>query len=281
MADDAGEDFYPPDPASDGDDGAESTAPVPRAARVRAKALQHQQGQPVTSSVAKKPKMRGGQRKLLAQQKRRHVLELRKSGATFDQIAQSLGYADASGARKAMQKAMKDITQEPAAELKVIQVERYNHMLLTLWSKVQMGDERAIDRALSIMDRLNDLEGLREKAGITVNVDASTHENAVLVVDGNKDDYIAAMKRMVGISPDGKNLPDQIASSPHPVHIPVEDGHGTTVDVVDADVVEETTGEVIPMHQAHGEPEKVEEPVVVTKKNFNFGVDPTVQRKPR
>lgn len=265
MADDAGEDFYPPDPASDGDDGAESTAPVPRAARVRAKALQHQQGQPVTSSVAKKPKMRGGQRKLLAQQKRRHVLELRKSGATFDQIAQSLGYADASGARKAMQKAMKDITQEPAAELKVIQVERYNHMLLTLWSKVQMGDERAIDRALSIMDRLNDLEGLREKAGITVNVDASTHENAVLVVDGNKDDYIAAMKRMVGVNPDGTNIP-QIDTTPAPAQ-PVD----SPVDVIEAVVIDSSAEEAPVVVEEAREP-------VVTKKTFNFGVDPTVKR---
>ena len=264
-------DIYPPDPDDSVDedpfdDGSGNHVPIPRAAQVRARAIQAQQQQGGgTGNPPAKLKVKGGQRKFLAQQKRKQALELRKGGATFDQIAQALNYKDASGARKAVKAAMDAIPQEAAEELKVVQVERYNHMLLTLWSKVQIGDERAINSALAVMDRLNDITGLRNGTGITVNVDASTHENAVVVIDGNKDDYIAAMKRMVGVNPDGTNIP-QIDTTPAPAQ-PVD----SPVDVIEAVVIDSSAEEAPVVVEEAREP-------VVTKKTFNFGVDPTVKR---
>jgi AraC-like DNA-binding protein len=304
---DAGQDVYPPDADEffgddDSDDG--TGVPIPRAAQVRQRALQAAAANAAGTNLPQPvKKMRGGQRKLLAQQKRKQALELRKGGATYDQIAASVGYKDASGARKAVKAAMDGITQEAAGELKVIQIERYNHMLLTLWGKVQTGDERAIGTALSIMDRLNDLERLREQ-GVTVNIDASTHENSILVIDGNKDDYIAAMKRMVGVTPDGVNVPDTQQITAHPaegVHPQPVDSAGDNareraLDIVEGVVVTsgcwcENPGDKIRgRHHAidcpHTETSAGDDPTAApesipakpTKKKFKFGVDPTIKR---
>lgn len=261
MAEDQDTDIgYPPDP----EDGPDRHVPVPRAAQVRARALKA-----AGSPVQRKHKIAGRtQRKLLVQENRRQALELRKGGATYPQIAKAVGYADASGARKAVKKAMSEVTQEASQELKTLQIERYNHMLLTVWNRVQQGDDRALANALAVMDRLNELGGLKNNNGTTINIDASEHKNAVLVVDGNQDDYIAAMKRMVGVDSNGNNIP-QPAQVTHAPMTPIE---STVVEgkVVD---IESQVVEVPPPVDAVVQSEPP------PKKKFKFGVDPTVKRE--
>lgn len=134
--------------------------------------------------------------RILAREKQRRALELRKSGATYDAIARAAGYYDASAARKAVVSAMAEIVQEPAQELKTLQVERLNHMLLVTWSQVQAGDTRAIDSALRIMDKLDRLMGTEAAQKVDIQHD---HSGAVLVIEGSRDEYLAAMKKMAGV----------------------------------------------------------------------------------
>lgn len=274
----AGEE-YPPDVDDSSGEMTRENAPVPRAQQIRQRALA-QQGKGAAPVAGKKPHTRtkGGQRRILAQQNRKHALELRKGGATYDQIAQALGYADASGARKAVEKAIANIPTESAIDVKAIQIERLNHMLLVLWPKVQGGDERAIQTSLSVMDRLDAIEGTHAATKVDVNVQ---NQNAVLVIDGSKDDYIAAMKRMVGVSSDGTNIPDpqQITSHPHPVGIPVDDkGDEDVVDAVIVDDGEGASADDVGVTPPQA-PEVMPMPVQPVKKTFNLGVDPTVTRK--
>lgn len=97
---------------------------------------------------------------MTAVERQRDALELRKSGLSYDAIATRLGYAHASGAHKAVTLALKRTIQEPADELRRVEVERLDAALSAIWKKVLSGDTWAIDRMLKIMERRAALLGL-------------------------------------------------------------------------------------------------------------------------
>lgn len=86
-------------------------------------------------------------------ERQRKALELRKGGATYEQIAKSLGLADKSNARQDVQAAILAIIEEPAKEVLRLELDRCDAMLLGLWQKAKSGDGAAVDRVLRIMDR--------------------------------------------------------------------------------------------------------------------------------
>jgi hypothetical protein len=99
-------------------------------------------------------------RRVKAHDRHLRALELRKAGATYQAIAEQLGYAQAKGAYKAVTSALKLTLREPAEELRELEVARLDAMLLVLWRRVQAGDEKAVDRVLRIMERRARLLGL-------------------------------------------------------------------------------------------------------------------------
>ena len=107
--------------------------------------------------------MRSLTRQVRAHERHLQALELRKAGVTYEVIAGQLGYANASGARKAVVSALKATLREPAAELRELELARLDAMLLPLWRPVQAGDETAVARALRIMERRARLLGLDRK----------------------------------------------------------------------------------------------------------------------
>lgn len=133
--------------------------------------------------------------RLVAKEKQRRALEMRKAGASYAQIAEQVGYSDASGARRAVVTAFQEITQEPTNELRTLQVERLNHLLMIVWAKINQGDETQIDRALRIMAQMDGLMGTAAAQEMNVR-----HEG-VLVIDGSKNEYIAQMAAMAGADP--------------------------------------------------------------------------------
>lgn len=153
------------------------------------------------TKVAKPGKIDKRARRIQAQEKRRLALEARKAGLTYAAIAERVGYASAGAAHKAVQVAFSRVIQEPAADLKVMQVERINHMLVALWPKAQAGDERSIGMVLALMDKLDRYEGVEAATRSEVH-----HTGSVLVAQGNKEDFINAMRQMAGIAPDGTNI---------------------------------------------------------------------------
>lgn len=257
---------------------------MPRAASVRQRILQNrpQQG---GGQVARKRRPRtNAQSRIIAKEKQRQALELRKGGATYAAIAQAVGYNDASAARKAIEKAIEATIQEPAVELKTLNIERLNHMLLTLWPKVQQGDERAIDTSLRVLDKLDRLMGTEAAQQVDVNVH---QQNAILVIDGSKEDYLRSLRQMAGLQGDGTNA----APSMNALGPAAAPPTGMPNTIVEGEIVPETMREVAAFmdpedytpemqgwesDSASGpEPEQI--PYVQDKKQWNFGVDP----KPR
>lgn len=111
-----------------------------------------------------------GQKTLDAIGRQRQALELRKTGMNFQHIADQLGYRDASGAWKAVTKALKESIKEPADSVRLMELARLDAMLVGIWTQAKSGNTNAIDRALKIMDRRAAYLGLDAPAKIDLKV---------------------------------------------------------------------------------------------------------------
>jgi hypothetical protein len=127
-------------------------------------------------------------------EKDRQALELRKAGASYEVIAKQLGYADSSGAYKSVQRSMKTIIAEPTDELRQVEYERLNQILLILWERVQQGELGAIDRALSVMDRISKMYGLEAPKQTEIKQQIT---QGVMIVDGSKEEYLQAIRQEI------------------------------------------------------------------------------------
>ena len=102
--------------------------------------------------------MANGQRQLDALDRQLEALKKRKAGQSFESIAKDLGYAKASGAYHAVMAALKKTLQEPADELRMLEVERLDELLKTHWENRRQ--PQVTDRILRIMERRAKLLGL-------------------------------------------------------------------------------------------------------------------------
>jgi hypothetical protein len=106
------------------------------------------------------PKGRRERKRYESRQRQAQALELRKAGATYQVIADQLGYKTRDSARKAIFAALDNITRGPAEDVKAMEILRLDSMLMALWTKARQGNEFSIDRVLKIMERRARLVGL-------------------------------------------------------------------------------------------------------------------------
>ena len=92
----------------------------------------------------------------------RHLqaLELRKAGISYARIAEALGFNSPQAAWKAVNCALKKTVQEPADELRTLEVERLDAAAAAIYPSVKQGQYGAIDRWIKIMERRAKLLGL-------------------------------------------------------------------------------------------------------------------------
>jgi hypothetical protein len=95
-----------------------------------------------------------------AARKAGEALKLRKLRYSYDEIAKKVGYANRGGAYKAVQKALRDITREPAEELLALELETLDLMQKAFAARLLKGDEFAVDRVLRIMEARAKYTGL-------------------------------------------------------------------------------------------------------------------------
>ena len=103
---------------------------------------------------------KASEKALNAHQRKIDALEMRKAGHTFQVIADNLGYRGPSGAYDAVMSAIKTTLQEPADELRKMEVERFDVMINSLWPKVLNGDARATEVAVKVMERRAKMLGI-------------------------------------------------------------------------------------------------------------------------
>lgn len=88
------------------------------------------------------------------------ALELRKAGLAYTVIADKLGYATRGAAWAAVMRALKRTLQEPADEVRALEVERLDALYLQMFSRAMKGDYGAVDRCIKISERRAKLLGL-------------------------------------------------------------------------------------------------------------------------
>src|SRR4030095_4029267 len=110
------------------------------------------------------------------------ALRLRQAGATFTQIAATLGYSDRSGARNAVMAALVEHVHEPNNEMRALELHRLDALQLAHWQKALAGDCYATDRVLKVMERRAKILGLDARIVVDLTVDdrkRQLFENAV------------------------------------------------------------------------------------------------------
>lgn len=119
------------------------------------------------------------------------ALEMRKTGASYVQIAAKLGFAGRQGAHTAVQRAIAGITKEPAKEVLLIELERLDRIFLGLAAKGAFhGKPAAVLAALRVMERRAKYLGL----------DSPTKLNLGVPTDGDganvHDDLLGRIARL-------------------------------------------------------------------------------------
>lgn len=157
---------------------------------------------PESSATQKKSVSKGSvnQRRISAAEKQARALNLRKAGYTFEQIAEDIGYASPSGASKAVYAALKKTIQEPADELRKIELERLDVMLKSLWPFVLKGSPRHVEIALKIMDRRTAFLGLDAPTQVEDHRTVTIHLLAEQMAERSgfdKDEVIAEAERII------------------------------------------------------------------------------------
>ena len=93
----------------------------------------------------------------------RQAIELRRAGASFDQIARQLGYANKSVAYNAVSRALKRTMASMSLDAdayRQLTMDRLDAMLLGVWRSATQGDVQAISAVLRIEERRANMLGL-------------------------------------------------------------------------------------------------------------------------
>lgn len=101
-----------------------------------------------------------GKKAVESAEKQRRILELRKAGYTLDQIADELGYADASGVHHALTRTLERTVGEPAQELRALEADRLDEMWRKVWEKLDRGDVGVVETLIRLQARRAKLLGL-------------------------------------------------------------------------------------------------------------------------
>lgn len=110
------------------------------------------------------------------QQREAQVLELRKAGMSFNQIARAMDppYVDHTGPLKAYHRAMRKMLEEPAKELRELESARLESLWATWYPKAIAGNGPALDRCLRISKARRELLGL--DVPVTINYRVSLEQ---------------------------------------------------------------------------------------------------------
>jgi hypothetical protein len=92
--------------------------------------------------------------------KERKVVDLRQMGITYEVIAKEVGYASASGAYHAYERALARYPRETFDKKRDLQEQRIERLLAGVWTKALRGDTAAIMTTIKLFERQAKLLGL-------------------------------------------------------------------------------------------------------------------------
>ena len=151
-------------------------------------------------------------RAVIAAERRARALELRKSGATFEEIGAEIGIS-AQAAHKVVWRALTDmntLAEGEAAELRGLELARLDALLAAVWTEATSGNLPAVDRALKIGERRARLLGLDAPAKVAGTNAAGDEERpfGVLVLPEPIDDVDEWVRRYAPQLPSPVDAPE-------------------------------------------------------------------------
>ena len=93
-------------------------------------------------------------------ERRSRAVELARSGMSYDDIAARLGYANRSGAWKAVQAALKEHQAEAVDEYRLRQVMALDRLQMSVWGEALAGDTKAVGVVVRVIGQRCRLLGL-------------------------------------------------------------------------------------------------------------------------
>jgi hypothetical protein len=130
-------------------------------------------------------------------EKERQVIELRRAGYTFDDIAKAVGYAYSSGAHQAFRRALKrTLIEAGIEELREQELDRLDRLQRSLWTQALTGDTKAALAILRFMEQRAKLLGLY--APTRISADVTTYEGG-----GDIDSEVRRLARILGNAENG------------------------------------------------------------------------------
>jgi hypothetical protein len=106
------------------------------------------------------------------------VVELRRTGETWDRIARVVGYANAAGALKAYKRAIQRTLAQPTEELRTMELDRLDRLQRAYWKDAVEGNHKSAELILRIIGKRVELLGLDAPQKI---------QAEVFTYDGNGD----------------------------------------------------------------------------------------------
>lgn len=103
---------------------------------------------------------KSSQKTLLAKDRQRRAVEMRMAGSDLADIADALGYSDASGAYRAISRAIDKAIKEPAEGLLAMELRRLDKLQEAHWPLALNGDPKSSDLILRMMERRSRYLGL-------------------------------------------------------------------------------------------------------------------------
>lgn len=121
------------------------------------------------------------------------------AGLTWAVIADEVGYAQPAGAHAACKRALDRIPKQDSLEYSMLTEERLNALLTRQWGPAldprHADHAAAFERVLRLQDRLDRINGVGQETTQKVQVQAEVVQRSVLVVEGDQDQFVAAMRR--------------------------------------------------------------------------------------
>lgn len=128
------------------------------------------------------------EKRIAATERQRQAVELRKAGVGFEEIAQRLGYGGPSGAYNAVKAALRKTIQQPADELRALELARLDALLLGIWADARKGNVLKIDRVLKIMAKRAEYLGLDAPKRYKDETDRRKEAETIAAEIGKADD---------------------------------------------------------------------------------------------
>jgi hypothetical protein len=123
-------------------------------------------------------------RRINAVTKQRQALELRMAGRTWQEIANTLGYANHSGAFHAVKTALQSSLQAPAQHYRDLTLERLTKILQVHWPLMLQADGNSTRLCLQTIKEIRELLGLDSPAKFEhTGADGSPIQHEVITLD--------------------------------------------------------------------------------------------------